>query len=207
MARIEPLSALRYDLATVGSLDDVTAPPYDVIDDADARGAGGAQPVQRRRDRPAAHGNGDDPYLHAQTTFEAWQQQGVLVREREPSLWVLTQDYALPGGERRTRHGFFCRVSVEDYGPGPHPPARAHAPGPEGGPPAPDTGHAGQPLPHLLASSPTPRARRGRRSSRPPTDEPFGEATDADGTVNRLWRVGPRRDRGACRRRWPTPSC
>ena len=32
MARIEPLRALHYDLASVGSLDAVAAPPYDVID-------------------------------------------------------------------------------------------------------------------------------------------------------------------------------
>ena len=32
MAEVQPLRALRYDPAAVGSLDDVIAPPYDVID-------------------------------------------------------------------------------------------------------------------------------------------------------------------------------
>ena len=32
MADVQPLRALHYDLAKVGSLGDVAAPPYDVID-------------------------------------------------------------------------------------------------------------------------------------------------------------------------------
>ena len=33
MAEIQPLRALRYDPAVTGGLQDVVAPPYDVIDD------------------------------------------------------------------------------------------------------------------------------------------------------------------------------
>ena len=51
--------------------------------------------------------------------------------------------------------------------PRPHPPARAHAPGPEGGPAAPDARHARPTSPPSSASSPT-RGERARQPSRTP---------------------------------------
>ena len=115
-----------------------------------------------------------------------WTLEGILAADREEALWALEQEYEGPDGSRHTRRGFLCRVRVTDYGPGHGPPARAHAARPQGGPPAPDPGDAPQPLPHLLP----PRGQRlAPPRSRPPTGEPWGEATDADGTVNRLWRI------------------
>jgi uncharacterized protein (DUF1015 family) len=130
MAEIQPLNALRYDLRVVGSLDAVAAPPYDVIDDAMRAELTAKSPFNVVEiDLPRA--NGADPYLHAQTTLEAWRQQGVLVRERQPSLWALTQDYTGPDGRALTRHDFFCRVRVEDYGPGRIRPHERTHPGPK----------------------------------------------------------------------------
>jgi len=37
MAEVRPLRALHYQLGAIGSLADVTAPPYDVIDAAERR--------------------------------------------------------------------------------------------------------------------------------------------------------------------------
>src|SRR4051794_41846436 len=111
MADVRPLRALHYthDIA------DVVAPPYDVID-----------PEQRAELKRRSEHNvvevdlpqGDDPYEHAAETFARWLDEGVLVRDDEPALWVLTQDCTDPDGERRTRSGFFAAVRVEDYGPG-----------------------------------------------------------------------------------------
>ena len=71
----------------------MVAPPYDVIDAAER-----AELVQRSPynvveiDLPARRRRAD-PYAHAQPTLEAWLSDGVLVREDEPALWALTQDY------------------------------------------------------------------------------------------------------------------
>ena len=188
MADVQPLRTLRYDLETVGSLDAVAAPPYDVIDAALRAELAARSPFNVVEvDLPEAQG-GDDPYLHAQTTLEAWTQQGVLVREREPAIWPMTQDYTGPDGRAYTRHGFFCRVRVEDYGPGR---IRAHErtqPGPKE-----DrlrltraTRANLSPIFSLFAD------KRGEAWSalEPATaGEPFATVTDADGTVNRLWRL------------------
>jgi uncharacterized protein (DUF1015 family) len=131
MAEIEPLHTLRYDLDAVGSLGDVIAPPYDVIDDGMRAELAGRSPFNVvELDLPRDPGGGD-PYMHAQTTMEHWRQQGVLVQEREPALWALRQSFTGPDGEQRTRTGFFARVRVEEYGAGRIRPHERTHPGPK----------------------------------------------------------------------------
>ena len=131
MAEIQPLRTLRYDLDAVGSLEAVIAPPYDVIDDEERAALASKSPfnvVELDLPRDPA---GEDDYLHAQTTMEAWRQQGVLKREREPALWALRQDFSGPDGRRRRRTGFFARVRVEEYGAGRIRPHERTHPGPK----------------------------------------------------------------------------
>jgi uncharacterized protein (DUF1015 family) len=187
MAEIEPLRTLRYEPRVVGSLDAVTAPPYDVIDDAQRAALAQKSPFNVVEiDLPRA--NGGDPYLHAQTTLEAWRQQGVLVREREPAIWALTQDYTGPDGRSRTRHGFLCRVRVEDYGPGRIRPHERTHPGPKE-----DrlrlTRATRANLSPIFSLFPDPEQEAWHALEPFTEEEPFGTATDADGSVNRLWRV------------------
>jgi uncharacterized protein (DUF1015 family) len=187
MAQVEPLRTLRYEPRVVGSLDAVTAPPYDVIDDEQRAALAARSPFNVVEiDLPRA--NGGDPYLHAQTTLEAWRQQGVLVREREPAIWALTQDYTGPDGQPRTRHGFLCRVRVEDYGPGRIRPHERTHPGPKE-----DrlrlTRATRANLSPIFSLFPDPQQAAWGALEPHTHDEPFGSATDADGTVNRIWRV------------------
>jgi uncharacterized protein (DUF1015 family) len=185
MAEVRPLRALHYSLDSVPALGDVVAPPYDVID-----GPMRAALLERspfnvvELDLPVSPG-GRDPYEHAAETLEAWTLQGVLVADREESLWALEQEYEGPDGSRHTRRGFLCRVRVTDYGPGKVRPHERTQPGPKE-----DrlrltqatrhnlspifSLHEGNAWPHLADSA---------------TGEPWGEATDADGTVNRIWRI------------------
>ena len=53
------------------------------------------------------------------------------MRDHEPALWAHTQDYTGPDGRTRTRRGFFCRVRIEDYGPGRVRPHERTHPGPK----------------------------------------------------------------------------
>jgi uncharacterized protein (DUF1015 family) len=188
VAEIQPLRTLRYEPRVVGSLDAVTAPPYDVIDDAERAMLAAKSPfnvveVDLPRDE-----NGRDPYMHAQNTFEAWQQQGVLVREREPAIWALTQDYTGPDGRQRTRHGFLCRVRVEDYGPGRIRPHERTHPGPKE-----DrlrlTRATRTNLSPIFSLFEDPEQAAWHALEPFTAETPFGEATDPDGTVNRIWRV------------------
>jgi uncharacterized protein (DUF1015 family) len=188
MADVQPLRTLRYDLAAVGSLDAVAAPPYDVIDEPLRERLAARSPFNVVEvDLPRA--DGDDPYLHAQTTMEAWQQQGVLVREREPAIWALAQEYTGLDGERRTRHGFFARVRVEDYGPGRIRPHERTHPGPKE-----DrlrlTRATRANLSPIFSLFDDDGAIAWAALAPATESEPYAATQDEQGTVNRLWRCG-----------------
>ena len=89
------------------------------------------------------------------------------MRDDEPALWALEQDYTGPG--RPPPHPPRLLRAREGRGlrPRPHPPARAHAPRPEGGPAAAHARHAREPLPHLLALRRPGRGRLGRARPAP----------------------------------------
>ncbi len=211
MAEVRPLRALHYDLAAVPSLGDVTAPPYDVID-ADLR----RELLERSPfnvveiDLPQAP-EGEDPYEHAGETLEEWTLEGILTADREDAIWPMTQEYTAPDGSRRTRHGILARVRVTDYGPGKVRPHERTQPGPKE-----DrlrltraTRHNMSPIFSLYAGDAWGAVEEATAG------EPWGEVTDDDGTVHRVWRVSrPRgargRDRGArglraADRRRPSP--
>src|SRR4051812_35936692 len=116
MAEVQPLRALRYEPEVVGPLADVVAPPYDVIDAGQRVALAAHSPYNVVHvDLPEG---GDDPYGTAAEILAGWRAEGAVVRDAEPALWALRQEYAAPGdGPARTRQGFFCRVRIEDYGP------------------------------------------------------------------------------------------
>ena len=188
MAEIRPLRAVRYEPSAVGSLDAVAAPPYDVIDDEMRARLVSKSPFNVVEiDLPVAD-DGGDPYLHAQTTYEHWLQQGILVREREDSIWALTQSYEGPDGNAYTRHGFFARVRVEDYGPGRIRPHERTHPGPKE-----DrlklTRATRANLSPIFSLFPDPDDAAWSALAPHAETEPFDEVRDDDGTHNRLWRI------------------
>jgi uncharacterized protein (DUF1015 family) len=186
MAEVQPLLALHYNLAAVASLADVTAPPYDVIDEGMRAALLARSPLNVVEvDLPRAPG-GRDPYEHAAETFEAWTLDGVLVADREPAIWALTQDYAAADGSRLTRHGFLARVRVSDYGSGLVRPHERTQPGPKE-----DRLRLTRATRHNL--SPILALHPGSvwNALEPQiAGEPWGEVSDDEGTVHRVWRIG-----------------
>jgi uncharacterized protein (DUF1015 family) len=186
MADVQPLRALHYYLAKVGSLADVAAPPYDVIDPEQRGRLADRSPYNVVRvDLPEAEPGGRDPYSEAAKIFERWQAEGAVVRDGEPALWTLTQDYTGPDGRSLTRHGVFARVRVEDYGAGRIRPHERTHPGPKE-----DrlrlTRATKANLSPIFSLYDDPTGAIGAVLG---AAEPFGELTDDDGTVNRLGRV------------------
>jgi uncharacterized protein (DUF1015 family) len=183
MADVQPLRALHYDLAKVGSLDAVAAPPYDVIDpDQRAQLAGRSPYNVVRVDLPEGE---PDPYAQAAEILTQWQQDGAVVRDDEPALWTLTQDYTGPDGRSLTRRGVFARVRVEHYGPGRIRPHERTHPGPK---------EDRLRLTRATKANLSPifslyDDATGATAAVLDAAEPFGEQTDDDGTVNRLGRV------------------
>ncbi|MGH2898425.1 MAG: DUF1015 family protein, partial [Solirubrobacteraceae bacterium] len=188
MARVEPLRALLYDPAVAGPLQDLAAPPYDVIDPEQRAGlAARARHNVVRVDLPEDPGGGD-VYAHAAELLSAWRAEGAVVQDDEPALWAIVQDYTGPDGRALTRNGFFARVRVEDYGPGAIRPHERTHPGPKE-----DrlrlTRATQANLSPIFSLYSDPDLAAWRALEPATHGEPFGEVTDADGTRNRLWRV------------------
>jgi uncharacterized protein (DUF1015 family) len=185
MADVEPLRALHYDLERTGGLQDVVAPPYDVIDAEERDELEARSPYNVVRiDLPV----GDHPYETAAKQFAAWQSDGVIVRDAQPALWALEQAYTGPDGQVRQRRGFLARVRVEEYGPGlirPH--ERTH-PGPKE-----DrlrlTRATKANLSPIFSLFDDPASTVSSTLDGATAGEPWGHATDEDGTVNRMWRI------------------
>jgi uncharacterized protein (DUF1015 family) len=185
MAEVRPLRALHYNLGAVGSLGAVVAPPYDVIDagmrsELLARSPFNAVEI----DLPEAPG-GADRYEHAAETLEAWTLEGVLTADREPAIWALTQEYTAPDCSRCTRHGLLAAVRVAEYGAGRVRPHERTQPGPKQ-----DRLRLTEATRHNL--SPIFSLYPGDAWSAVASTlagDPWGETTDDDGTVNRVWRI------------------
>ena len=126
---LKPFRALRYDEGTAGPLDDLVAPPYDVI-------------TPEARDRLLARSpwnavrlvRPDDP-AEAARELADWRERGVLVREERPAVWLLEEEFTGPDGVRRIRRGIVARVRLRAVRRRRRPPARGHVRGAEGGAP------------------------------------------------------------------------
>jgi uncharacterized protein (DUF1015 family) len=186
VADVAPFRALHYDLARVGGLQPVAAPPYDVIDD-DQRAALLRQSPYNvvEIDLPR---DGGDPYRHAAAVMDEWLAEGVLTRDGEPALWALRQDYTGPDGRARTRQGIFARVRVEDYGAGRIRPHERTHPGPREDRLRLTRATKANLSPIFSLYDDPDGAAWGALAPHAATD-PWGEVTEADGTVHRLWRV------------------
>ena len=193
MAEVLPFKALHYDLGKVGSLDAVAAPPYDVIDAAGreallARSPHNAVAIDLPKP-PDGAGPGSeaagDPYAEAAARIQDWREEGALVQDEQPSIWALTQDYTAPDGSRHSRHGILARVRVEDYETGTVRPHERTHPGPllDRLELTRASGYNLSPIFSLSTEDPWPLVEPAL------TGEPWGEASDEEGTVSRIWKV------------------
>ena len=188
MAHVEPLRALHYDPAVAGPLQNLAAPPYDVIDpDQRAELTSRAPHNVVQIDLPEDP-EGGDSYAHAAALLDAWRHEGAVTQDDEPALWAIVQDYTGPDGRTLTRNGFFARVRVEDYGPGTIRPHERTHPGPKE-----DrlrlTRATQANLSPIFSLYSDPELKAWRALEPATREEPFGEVTDDDGTRNRLWRI------------------
>ena len=121
MPAAAPFRALRYDETVAGPLPDLVAPPYDVIDAEARRG------YLARSPHNVVHLTLPDSEEAAGRALADWRAGGVL-REEEPAVWFVAQDYVGPDGEARTREGLAASIEATPYEAGevlPH--ERTHA--------------------------------------------------------------------------------
>lgn len=114
--RFEPFPALRY--AAGHRLDDVAAPPYDVLSTADVERLAAQHPHNIVRvDVP---GPDHDParYERAATTLQAWERDAILVPDTSPSFTIYRMHFTSESGQERTTVGVIGALEVVDEGAG-----------------------------------------------------------------------------------------
>lgn len=173
MPRFEPFAGIRY--APDVDLEAVSAPPYDVMSEAERDSYAAKHPANAVHfDAPT----GDDPYATAARVFSSLQEQGTLVTD-EPSLYL----YRMTNGVRHTT-GVIGAIGIEQPGEGdvlPHEQTTKKA--------------KSDRLDLLRAThanlSPIwgLSLAKGLAELCAPSGEPDGRATDTDGVVHELWRV------------------
>jgi uncharacterized protein (DUF1015 family) len=121
MADIQAFRGYRYDLGRAGTLGDLVAPPYDVIDPAlqDALYQRNPYNVVRlilNKETPADT-DSSNRYTRAAQSLRDWQREGIVVQDSARSLYVYHQEFEAEG-RRYTRRGFMARVRLEPFGQG-----------------------------------------------------------------------------------------
>lgn len=112
MAEIIPFHAVRYSQEKIGDLAAVVAPPYDVI----------SPEWQERFYQQHPNNvvrlilNKEEPnkYSRAAGYFHQWLKEGILVRDRQPSIYLYQQKYFLTGKSEKITRGFITLAKLEE---------------------------------------------------------------------------------------------
>ncbi len=121
MADVQPFRGFRYDLARVGQLSDVIAPPYDVIDATLQQALYDRSPynvvrliLNKETPGDSAH---DNRYTRAAQALRDWLRDGILAQDSARCIYAYHQEFEVEG-KRYTRKGFMARVRLEKFGAG-----------------------------------------------------------------------------------------
>ena len=115
MPELRPFRALRYHTPS-GSLSELLAPPYDVIDPEQARFLRERHPFNSVR-LVLPQGEAPEKYESANRTLTDWIESGVLERDPAPSVTVYRQSFEAPEGPV-TRHALFAALELSLFGGG-----------------------------------------------------------------------------------------
>ena len=122
MPRVFPFVGLCFDRDRVGSIEVVTAPPYDVISPEEHDRFLAASPYNVIRldlvENADVRAEGDaDPYAEAARSLSAWRNDGVLATTDGAAYYPYEMRFRFHGRSWRIR-GLVCAVELEDWGGG-----------------------------------------------------------------------------------------
>ncbi|MBN1913336.1 MAG: DUF1015 domain-containing protein [Candidatus Omnitrophica bacterium] len=113
MAKIKPFKAVIYNQQKINDLSSVICPPYDVISLSQQEQYHNIDPHNFIHILLGKNISGDDKYKRSKKYFKEWQDEKILIQEEKPSVYFYSQQYNIKG-EKRTRLGFICLLSLGD---------------------------------------------------------------------------------------------
>lgn len=123
MPRFEPFAGVRYDLDRLAldglALDDVVAPPYDVIGPEEQSALEARSPYNVVRiDLPRDPGDGRDRYTVAGALLDEWLAAGILRTDPEPGFYAYRMGYHDVDGNSRQIAGVLGALELVTPGQG-----------------------------------------------------------------------------------------
>ena len=113
MAIIRSFQGVRYNQAKVGSLDAVVTPPYDVISPSEQEQYYLRHPNNVIR-LILPKEEGQAKYISAAKYLYDWLENGVLIRDPKPAIYISVQEYEIRRQKKR-RTGLTCLVRLEEF--------------------------------------------------------------------------------------------
>jgi len=118
MADVKPFRGIRYNPEKFSDYKSLITPPYDVIDSNYQDELYSREPhnivrIDYGKTLPEDNDT-SNRYTRAAKTFSTWLEDGVLVRDAEPALYYVEEDYKGEFDKPCTRRGFMAAVRVED---------------------------------------------------------------------------------------------
>ena len=114
MAELFPFKGIRYNQKISGDLSLNVCPPFDSISSTLQRKLYDVSNYNTVRFELGLRGLDEDPYFSAAETQKKWIQDGVLIQDDSPSIYVTEEEF-LYEDKIITRKGFICAIKVEDY--------------------------------------------------------------------------------------------
>ena len=118
MAKILPLEGITYNLTKI-NINDVVAPPYDVIPDEerDELYNKSQHNIVRLILGKTSSVDKDDNnrYTRAARYFKDWMKNDILIKAEKPCIYYYIQEYTGPRGKKISRKGFIAKNQVEEY--------------------------------------------------------------------------------------------
>jgi uncharacterized protein (DUF1015 family) len=113
MAEILPFRGVLYDPSRAGPIENLIAPPYDVISPSERSSLATLSPYNFVR-LILPDGEGDEKYARAANLLAEWQREGILRRDEKPALYRYHQIFSALG-QSYTRKGFIGRIRLHAY--------------------------------------------------------------------------------------------
>ncbi len=118
MANVKPFRGLRYDTSLVGSLTNVTTPPYDIISPEE-------QDCYSKNEHSIIHlelgktfetdSEDNNRYTRANDKLSDWIETGILKQEDTPAYYLYEEIFSLPDGSVKSLKGLLSAVELVPF--------------------------------------------------------------------------------------------